>query len=340
MREKENDSRRRTSDLSLVEEKQTSSTPYDDVFRTMTVDCPKLVLPLINEMFAKTGCLTEQYRGDEVVVSLGNEHFTMQEGGEQEKRITDSLLEVRGKTTKKFHLECQSTEDGNIIVRMFEYDAQIALQNRNLEKGELRVRFPNSGVLYLRSTEKTPDALRIRIQTSEGEAKHTIPVLKLRRYNVNELFEKRLYMLIPFYLFNLEHLFRKCDRKDAEALEFLRDTYREIAELLLAALEEKRIDERELGLITDMLKKVTRALARKHRSVREEVETIMGGKVLDYPSKRAYNAGLDRGREEGHHNGYLEALFSLVKDGILSISDAGRRVDMTEEAFRERMTLQ
>ena len=39
-----------------------SSTPYDDVFRTMLNDCPKLVLAVVNEAFG------EHYTGEEKII--------------------------------------------------------------------------------------------------------------------------------------------------------------------------------------------------------------------------------------------------------------------------------
>ena len=60
-----------------------SSTPYDDVFRTMMVDCPQLLLPILNEIFGKN------YTGSEKIVFNQNEHFINQQDGGEEKRITD-----------------------------------------------------------------------------------------------------------------------------------------------------------------------------------------------------------------------------------------------------------
>lgn len=31
-----------------------SSTPYDDVFKTLLIDCGKLIIPVINEVFGGT----------------------------------------------------------------------------------------------------------------------------------------------------------------------------------------------------------------------------------------------------------------------------------------------
>ena len=41
-----------------------------------------------------------------------------------------------------------------------------------------------------------------------------------------------------------------------------------------------------------------------------------------------------RGREEGIKEGTVNILISLVNDGILSIADAAKRADMSEESFR------
>ncbi len=46
-----------------------SSTPYDDVFRTLLNDCSRLALPLINEMFG------ENYTGREKIFFSPNEHY-------------------------------------------------------------------------------------------------------------------------------------------------------------------------------------------------------------------------------------------------------------------------
>jgi hypothetical protein len=43
------------------------------------------------------------------------------------------------------------------------------------------------------------------------------------------------------------------------------------------------------------------------------------------------------GHEEGRREGALETLFGLVKDGIITISEAAKRADMTETIFVENM---
>ena len=49
--------------------------------------------------------------------------------------------------------------------------------------------------------------------------------------------------------------------------------------------------------------------------------------------------GEAKGRAEGEAEGITRTLFSLVKDGILTMSDAARRANMTEEEFETKAKL-
>nr|WP_300866188.1 hypothetical protein [uncultured Acetatifactor sp.] len=97
------------------------NTPYDDVFRTMLNDCSSLIIPVINEVFS------EQYTGEEEVILSPETHYINQQDGDEVKRITDGSFIIRGKEEKRFLCECQSTPDSSMLVRIFEYSTQIAL---------------------------------------------------------------------------------------------------------------------------------------------------------------------------------------------------------------------
>ena len=85
-------------------------------------------------------------------------------------------------------MECQSTEDGSILIRMFDYDSQMALSDSQVVDGVLTVKFPKSAVLYLRSKKTTPDVLRIRIEVPEKSFEYNISVLKVQNYELSEIF--------------------------------------------------------------------------------------------------------------------------------------------------------
>ena len=71
-------------------------------------------------------------------------------------------------------------------------------------------------------------------------------------------------------------------------------------------------------------------------------ENVTMCEVLDRVEAKGMEKGIAKGREEGIKEGIkkgikegtVQVLISLVKDGILSISDAARRAGMSEESFR------
>lgn len=169
---------------------------YDGAFRTILNDCRKLVIPVINEIFG------ECYTGDEKIEFFPNEHFIDQQDEADKKRVTDTNFQITGAETKKYHLECESSyPDGKITIRLFEYDSQIALDESEITEETLTVTFPNTAVLYLRTRKKTPDKMKYVIVTPGGTVQYDIPVMKMQSYSPEDIFEKQLLMLIPFYIF-------------------------------------------------------------------------------------------------------------------------------------------
>ena len=92
----------------------TNNTIFDDVFRTMVEKMPDLAVPLINEIFGTS------YPEDIKIIQRRNDHQT-----KQGEIITDSQLLI---AEKIYHLECQSTQDSEMVVRMIEYDFSIGLE--------------------------------------------------------------------------------------------------------------------------------------------------------------------------------------------------------------------
>ena len=148
--------------------KESVNTPYDDAFRTLLVKCPTLVVPFINEAFH------EKYELWENVSVFHNEFFVGNE--RQKERITDSHIGIRD---KRYHIECQSSTDGSITVRIFEYDAQIAAENARTEEGNTTFNFPYSALLYLRCPTNTPEAVEVSFRVPNGYVSYEIPVVKI-----------------------------------------------------------------------------------------------------------------------------------------------------------------
>ena len=104
----------KTKDVTTETTKEVCGTIFDDVFRTIAQKMPFLLIPLINEVFQTN------YPEDIHFQQLRNEHYE-----KLGKIITDSILQIEDCT---YHLECQSSLDGRMVIRMFEYDFSIALE--------------------------------------------------------------------------------------------------------------------------------------------------------------------------------------------------------------------
>ena len=129
--------------------------------------------------------------------------------GIEKNKITDTNFTIFGKIKKKYHLECESSlPDGRITIRLFEYDAQIALDEGEVTEETLTVTFPNTAVLYLRAYKKTPDKMKYVINTPGGTVQYDVPIMKVQAYILDEIFEKRLLLLIPFLFFHMRSVFR------------------------------------------------------------------------------------------------------------------------------------
>ena len=151
-----------------------NNTIFDDVFRTMIEKMPYLAVPLINEVFHTS------YPENVKITQLRNEH--QQEDGEI---ITDSCLLI-GK--KMYHIECQSTDDTTMTIRMIEYDFAIAIGNAEKQNRRYRIEFPKSCVLFLRSSENTPDNLEADVIFPDGRTHvYSIPTIKMADYTKDSI---------------------------------------------------------------------------------------------------------------------------------------------------------
>lgn len=267
-----------------------TNTPYDDVFRTLVNDCSPLIIPVINEIFG------EHYSGQEKIVFSPNEHFLNQQDGNEDGRVTDTSFKIEGKETKKYHLECQSSTDNSMLVRFFEYGTQIALDEGEINGNILTVTLPHSAVLFLRHHASTPDTLKIRMVTPGGTVEYDIQVMKSQRYTLEEIFEKNLLMLIPFYIFSHETRFEEYE-KDKAKLRSLQEEYGQIKNKLEELLNQGAISEYTKCTIIDMSNKVLEHIAAKFDSVKEGVKAVMGGRVLDYEAKTIKKEGIEQGED-------------------------------------------
>ena len=265
---------------------------YDGAFRTILNDCRKLIIPVINEIF------DEHYTGEEEIRFFPNEHFLDQQDAADKERITDTNFQIIGRIVKKYHLECESNlPDGKITIRLFEYDAQIALDEGEVTEETLTVTFPNTAVMYLRAYKKTPDKMKYVIITPGGTVQYDVPIMKVQSYSLDEIFEKRLLMLIPFYIFSHEKSFSEYNNNE-QKLEELKAEYRIILERLDDLEKQGIIGAFDKRTIIELSSDVIREIARKYENVQKGIGAMMRGPLIQTEARTILNRGISENKKE------------------------------------------
>lgn len=280
---------------------------YDGAFRTILNDCRKLVIPVINEIFG------ESYTGEEEIQFFPNEHFIDRQDEADRERITDTNFTVFGKVQKKYHIECESSyPDGRITIRLFEYDAQIALDEGEVRSETLTVTFPNTAVLYLRTYKKTADKMKYIIVTPGGTVQYDIPIMKVQNYSLDDIFEKRLLMLIPFYIFSHEKSFPEYN-SNGRKLEELKTEYRVILERLDELERQGVIGAFDKRTIIELSGDVIKEIAQKYKNVQEGVGDMMRGPLIETTARRLKN--------EAENETKRKTALRMLKTGKLTIEE-------------------
>ena len=284
---------------------------YDGAFRTILNDCRKLIIPVINEIFS------EHYTGEEEIRFFPNEHFLDQQDAADKERITDTNFQIIGITAKKYHLECESSlPDGRITIRLFKYDAQIALDEGEVTEETLTVTFPNTAVMYLRAYKKTPDKMKYVIITPGGTVQYDVPIMKVQSYSLDEIFEKRLLMLIPFYIFSHEKSFSEYNNNE-DKLEELKAEYQIILERLDDLEKQGIIGAFDKRTIIDLSSDVINEIARKYENVQKGIGAMMRGPLIQTEARTILNRGISQGISETKK----ETALRMLKMGKLTVEE-------------------
>lgn len=250
-----------------------NNTIFDNVFRTMLEKMPELVVPLINEVFGTN------YPADIAVEQQRNEHQT--KNGE---KITDSRLKIADKI---YHIECQSTGDAEMVIRMIEYDFAVSLETKQIENGRYKIYFPHSCVLYLRGKGRK-DTLGMDIIMPDGRViKYELPAIYIERYTQDVIFQKKLLFLLPFYVIRYEKS-REDIEKDPEKLQKLLDEYVTISRRLEESLLENG-KEALYRYLVEVILKIADYIFSDSEKTKKGVDRAMGGEVLELKTDKLIN---------------------------------------------------
>lgn len=270
-------------------ETQNLNTIFDDVFRTISEKMPFLMIPLINEVFHTN------YPEDIFFESLRNEHH--ERSG---TIITDSIFKIEDIF---YHLECQSKKDGTMAIRMFQYDAAIAIEHAVYTKhGKTHIYFPKSCVLYIRNHSKKRTHHAVDVHFADGQKiVFKCPIIYAQDYTINMIFQKRLLLLLPYHILRYEH-FLKNGKDNEKKIQQLLEEYTIIRRQLDQLSEENEKSSLYIDLV-NLISRIADYIIPDNNPVKERMEDVMGGKILKLRSEELIEEGMARGVAQGMAQG-------------------------------------
>ena len=220
---------------------------------------------------------------------------------------------------------------------MLEYDLAVGIKESRYADYHLTVDIPVSGVLFLRSTKNIPDEMRVTINAVGGSIEYPVATLKLSDYTLDDLINKNLLFLFPFYIFNLEKELKNFEKTGSRTKVI--SSFTELLEYVNELYNTEKIAFDKYLLLTDMIQKVADSLSVKYGNARKELEEIMGGKILEFRGESIFNKGKEEGREEGMaegiEKGEIKGLLDLAYDGTLPVDVAAKRAETKYKVSKE-----
>ena len=131
-----------------------------------------------------------------------------------------------------------------------------------------------------------------------------------------------------------------------EELEGLKAVFSKMKERLNRLVEEGELDEYDRFILVSMTIKVVENLAEKFKHIVEGGLEVMIGNRIECMSREEFyrirNEGLAAGRNEGFNAGRVEGLIAgernaylaLFKDGLITLTEAAKRLNISEEMVK------
>ena len=160
--------------------------------------------------------------------------------------------------------------------------------------------------------------MKVRIIVPGDLAEYTVPIIKMADYTADDIFRKKLYMLIPFYIFNFEKQFEAINQDEEKLKEVVKE-YRSILKKLSDLTENEEITSFDKRTIADLSVNVIEELAKNYENVQKGVGEVMGGPMIETEAKKILMRGRDEGRVEGRVEGKAEGRELTYMENILRV---------------------
>ena len=271
---------------------------------------PDLMVPVINEAF-----------GTDYPPNIKIDRVASELRIGDKKIESDVMFLIKD---KRYHIECQSTDDDKMVVRMLEYDLAIALEMPEKTPDGFDIFLPRSCIVYLRGVKPERGETKIRLRLEdEVLGEYTTKTLEVGNYDIDSMFSKNLLAFLPFYVMRYEKL------DDEKFCKAFREELSRIYNGLRVVYKNNR--SRFVDLCK-LIRKVANYVLRNKPKSKESVGEIMGGKVLKLESERLLELGEKRGLEKGEFLAFIK----MVDSGLITEDKAAEALGISVTTLHRR----
>lgn len=284
---------------------------YDSRIKHLYETCPRLVIMSINSIFKRNHPLDEEI-----------DYLDKEQTGEADENETfmDMLIRVEN---CKYHFEFQLLED-NMAIRMYEYSVKETIReiehSTNLDdlhdRYEIEIIMPMQAVIFLAGGNRKNE-ITVRMTLPDGQkVRYSLPCISAS-VTVDELVQRKLFLLIPFQQVQLNHRMNrisecKVSAKHQIALEMY-EYHKAVKNSLENLVGDGIITADEFHKLIVTLSDLENYLAEKDEEVKKEVKQ-MGDKDYVCWSERIEASAKAEGIAEGKAEGKAESILELLED--------------------------
>ena len=144
--------------------------------------------------------------------------------------------------------------------------------------------------------------------------------MKMQSYSPEDIFEKQLLMLIPFYIFSHEDSFADYNGSSHRLTE-LQNEYKKILDRLNNLEEQGIIGAFDKRTIIELSSDVIKEITQKYENVQKGVGGIMGGALIETEARVILNQGISQGKILGIDEAKKKTAVRMLKKGKLSVEE-------------------
>ncbi|MDR3353825.1 MAG: hypothetical protein LBO21_02155 [Synergistaceae bacterium] len=226
--------------------------------------------------------------------------------------MSDTVIIING--VHVYHIEGEISGDADIALRVFEYGFAEGLRARTpSEDGRITIRFPNARIIYWEITNEVPDEVMLSLEFPDGgRYDYKVKAFKFLKYSVKELEERKMAILLPFYVLKLRK--RTVKAKTPDERSKLAGEMRPILENLVTTVESCTasglMNESDKRIVLEHMERLYRELFGQYEEF-TEVDTMLRDRVLTYSEEAEL-----KGRQEGRQEGKYEMAKNLLANGV------------------------